>query len=91
MKERDGCSAVRFPVGWLLLCWRDCTLVGAEWRWEAPPLGEMQGQPCAEQATAEIAAYLVDPLHAPAIPWTFDRGTPFQQQVWQALADIPAG
>lgn len=46
--------------------------------------------PLAEAFRAEIAAYLQDPRHVPQLP-LLQRGTPFQQRVWQGIAAIPCG
>lgn len=40
--------------------------------------------------TAQLNAYFSNPQHTFSIP-TAPAGTPFQQRVWQALTEIPAG
>jgi methylated-DNA-[protein]-cysteine S-methyltransferase len=42
------------------------------------------------QLAAELTAYYADPAHTFHLPLT-PRGSPFRQQVWRALCDIPAG
>ena len=40
--------------------------------------------------TPQLNAYFSDPTHVFTVP-TRPAGTPFQQRVWKALCDIPAG
>jgi methylated-DNA-[protein]-cysteine S-methyltransferase len=43
------------------------------------------------QAMAQLQAYFAGTRQTFDVPLDTRRGTPFQQQVWQALLDIPAG
>ena len=65
------------------------------------PLGRPQGHPAAmnddsdardvlDAAATQLAAYFSGTLRAFDVPLRFE-GTPFQQQVWRALQDIPFG
>ena len=51
------------------------------------PLGET---PILQQAAAELKAYFAGNLRTFSVPLA-PKGTPFQQQVWMALREIPYG
>jgi methylated-DNA-[protein]-cysteine S-methyltransferase len=46
--------------------------------------------PLVAQLTAELTAYYADPGHRFRLP-SMPPGTPFRQQVWRALCNIPTG
>ncbi len=51
-------------------------------------------EPPSDPFTARVVAQLTDYFHNPHHGFSLDlalRGTPFQQQVWEALLDIPSG
>lgn len=53
-------------------------------------LGEERDTPLLLQAERELREYLAGERRAFSLPLA-PRGTPFQQQVWQALREIPYG
>lgn len=80
-------TALSTPVGTLEITVDDDTLVGLEFvdTSDAPVAG---GSAVVER----VQAYFGGDLDALArIPVRFDRGTPFQRDVWRALQDIPLG
>lgn len=44
-----------------------------------------------EQAAKELSAYFAGTLKEFATPLSFEKGTDFQRNVWNALSDIPYG
>lgn len=55
----------------------------------APPV-KPQPHPRAQMMAQHMHAYLINPAHPLPMPH-ITQGTPFQQRVWQAIAQIPAG
>ncbi len=52
----------------------------------------MQGDAECEQLLAKVAAFIDQPVRGLDLPFELDlKGTAFQQRVWQALRQIPAG
>lgn len=54
--------------------------------WPAQP-----GHPVLQQAVAQLGEYFAGHRSTFDVPLDLDRGTPFQQSVWQALLAIPCG
>lgn len=89
----QGC--VETPWGTLLLAATARGLAGAWFDGQAHHPGTLSAPQAPEhplllQAAAAIAAYAEDPTWHFALPLDA-AGTPFQQQVWQALREIPVG
>lgn len=78
------------PLGWLQVSCVDGAVVAvADLPFPPVPVPDPPG-PCAMQALAWLTAYFArEPL--PDLPPLAPAGTPFQQRVWRALADIPPG
>lgn len=55
-----------------------------------PHANLIEGGPDAGQALEQIVGFIEKPVRKLDLPLD-PRGTPFQQQVWQALRDVPAG
>jgi methylated-DNA-[protein]-cysteine S-methyltransferase len=82
------------PFGELLLLadGRDLTGVhfGPRERWPTLPAQMPDGAPVLDRAAEQLRAYFDGRLHEFTLPLAF-KGTPFQQQVWRALCEIPYG
>jgi methylated-DNA-[protein]-cysteine S-methyltransferase len=77
------------PFGQLKLTAEDDTLTGIEFLLER----ETPRKPASallRETQAQLEAYFKNPHHVFDLPMKLD-GTVFQQHVWQALCDIPAG
>lgn len=77
------------PLGWLRVRCIDGAVVAVDFL-SVPPAAAAPSDPCLIQALAWLAAYFArEPL--PDLPPLAPAGTPFQQRVWRALADIAPG
>lgn len=77
------------PLGWVQVRCLDGALIAVEFLSIPPPVMPCSG-PCPAQALAWLGAYFAcRPLPAP--PPLAPAGTPFQQRVWRALAEVPLG
>ena len=77
------------PFGRIRIRTRAARLIGVEYLVEETELLEPV-DPLAREACAQIEAYLADPKHAFDLPYVLE-GTPFQCEVWKAIAAIPCG
>ena len=79
------------PIGELTLVARDGALAGLHFAGYDPPAESVEGtEPVLEAAAEQLREYFAGERTAFDLPLTLD-GTPFQQQAWRALADIPYG
>lgn len=76
------------PVGSIALWTQGDRLLALRFTREPP--GETEPRGFLAEVAAQIRAYFADPGFRFDIPLTV-QGTPFQNRVWQALRDIPAG
>lgn len=87
-------ATIQSPIGPLTLLAEDGVLTGlymAQQRHAPPALGRGQRDPAAfAAATAALAAYFGGELTRFELP-TRLTGTPFQNEVWAALCEIPYG
>ena len=82
---------LRSPVGALLLVAGDRALVAIDLPGAARERGpEAPDHPVLSRAAAQLAEYFAGRRKAFDLPLA-PAGTPFQQAVWRALADIPFG
>lgn len=78
------------PLGWLRMSCLDGAVVAVDFLSKPPTTLPILADPCLIQAQAWFVAYFARaPL--PPLPPLAPAGTPFQQRVWRALADIPPG
>jgi methylated-DNA-[protein]-cysteine S-methyltransferase len=83
-------TVIDSPIGPLTLTTTGDALSGL---WLGPttqPPGRT-GAPLLTEAATQLAAYFAGERTCFDLPLTFGDGTPFQQQVWAALCDIPYG
>ncbi|MGZ4271590.1 MAG: methylated-DNA--[protein]-cysteine S-methyltransferase [Solirubrobacteraceae bacterium] len=79
------------PVGELTLIARGGRLVAIHFPPGAPPAGSVERSDAVLDATAaQLREYFAGERTAFDLPLELD-GTPFQQEAWRALADIPYG
>jgi methylated-DNA-[protein]-cysteine S-methyltransferase len=86
-------STLPSPLGPLVLVARETELAGVYFADHAPKLeGAIAGDdhPVLRQAARELDEYFASERHSFTVPLSA-RGTPFQREVWQALATIPFG
>jgi methylated-DNA-[protein]-cysteine S-methyltransferase len=89
--EHDG------PLGRLLLAASDAGLAGVwfegqrHWPAAAAQWRQVAAHPVLQEAARQLESYWQGQLEGFALPLDTARGTPFQQRVWRALADIPRG
>lgn len=85
------------PLGTLLLLATDQALCGLwfadqsgipAWAQQAP---ESPDHPVLRETQAQLAAYFAGQRQGFSLPLQVLEGTPFQREVWQALAHIPFG
>ena len=81
------CTSYDSPVGKLLLTCTDQALTGLYMNREIP---EEEDHPLFRQTKKWLDAYFRGAPPEPDIPLAME-GTPFQQQVWQLLLNIPYG
>ena len=81
------CTSYDSPVGKLLLTCTDQALTGLYMNREIP---EEEDHPLFRQTKKWLDAYFRGAPPEPDIPLDME-GTPFQQQVWQLLLNIPYG
>ena len=99
MKQSRNYAELTTPVGPLtivtdgvritMITLRTAAAVSAAepgFEWHRAPASD----PLTEQARTQISAYFAGELHSFTLPLA-PRGTPFQQQVWSALQNIPFG
>ena len=80
---------IQTPLGRLLLIQEKDALVGAGWNRETPE-AIRQRTPLLEQACRQLEEYFSGKRRTFAVTLRFE-GTPFQQQVWTQLLQIPYG
>ena len=79
------------PIGELTLIGRDGALAGVNFAGYDPPAESVEGtEPVLEAAAGQLREYFAGERSAFDLPLALD-GTPFQQEAWRALADIPYG
>jgi len=79
------------PIGELTLVTRHAALAGLHFAGYDPPAESVEDtEPVLEAAAEQLREYFAGERTAFDLPLTLD-GTPFQQQAWRALADIPYG
>ena len=82
-------AIIAAPFGQLGLAADQGTLTGIEFLLEPRPLKKPVSS-LLKETEAQLAAYFKNPAHVFTLPMQL-HGTPFQQRVWQALCEIPAG
>lgn len=80
-------KTVYTPLGSLVLNDHENHLVDLSWN----PSHHHETSAVLEHAAAEVEAYLNQALKTFSVPTKFIGGTPFQQKVWKAIAEIPYG
>ena len=92
-------TTIASPLGLMLLAASPHGLIGAWFtdQRHLPPAERIQGWPQAPthavlvEATRQLSAYFQGARKSFELPLDFTSGTAFQQAVWQALLNIPAG
>jgi methylated-DNA-[protein]-cysteine S-methyltransferase len=82
-------AIINAPFGQLRLTAENDVLTGIEFLLERHSL-KKPASSLLKETEAQLNAYFKNPHHAFDLPMTLE-GTAFQQQVWNALCDIPAG
>lgn len=82
-------AVIAAPFGQLGLIADQDTLTGIEFLLEPQRLKKPVSD-LLKETEAQLAAYFNNPAHIFTLPVQL-HGTPFQQRVWQALCEIPAG
>lgn len=82
-------AIINAPFGQLRLSANDDFLLEIEFLLEPHPTSPAS-TPVLKETHKQLAAYLKNPRHVFDLPMRL-HGTEFQQRVWQALCDIPAG
>jgi methylated-DNA-[protein]-cysteine S-methyltransferase len=82
-------AIITAPFGQLALWADDCAITRIEFLFEERPL-KAPSSPLLQEAARQLREYFADPH------WSFHltlqiRGTPFQQRVWRAIAEITPG
>ncbi|WP_181305063.1 methylated-DNA--[protein]-cysteine S-methyltransferase [Rufibacter sp. XAAS-G3-1] len=78
------------PIGTIQLTSTENHLVRASFLENGPETDSPVSPPCLTQAATQLEEYFAGNRQTFNIP-LLAQGTPFQQQVWQALQQIPAG
>lgn len=82
-------AVIDSPLGRLGVTLADGALVDVDFATARTPL-KTAADPVARRVCRQLQNYFSDPGISFQLPLA-PRGTPFQQKVWQALQDIPAG
>lgn len=90
--DREAIACLQTPFGWMRLAARQGRLIGIDLSfchaWQV--MGEQHSDPVLEAAVTQLRAYFEDARSPFALPLA-RVGTPFQQRIWSAVAQIPRG
>jgi methylated-DNA-[protein]-cysteine S-methyltransferase len=81
------------PIGWIHLTEENGYIIRLTWvsRETSPVRSDSETSPVLLEAERQIRAYFDKSLKVFDLPLAYDRGSAFEQSVWDAMKEIPFG